>query len=930
MSRPGLTILVVDDSCTGAESYKSHLEQDFSISYKVLTVKSDALLLTLERSPTVDVVVLVLGTSIEKGISVLKFLYQQFNTLNENDAQSRRYPPLIVIGDDSVEHAVQALKAGASDYLVDAAAEQLHHAIQNAIATPPSSQSVADSTHHDQLEDQLQKEIAEIEAIYQSAPIGLAIVDCELRYKRINERLAEINGFSIEAHIGQTVGELLPDLKTSLETQLNGVITSGEPITNLEVSGETPAQPGIERHWLSHFVPIKNKELVVGISIVCEEITERVRAAEALQQSEIRFRNMADKAPVMIWLADTQGNCTYMSQSWSDFTGRPESALLGTGWMDSIHPDDLPKVHESVGALEKPSLVTRFEYRLRSQDGSYHWMLDTAAPWFDAEGKVEGYIGSVLDISDRQKTEEALRRSEERYRLLFESMNDSFFVVQMIFDEHNNPIDYRFLEVNPVFEKLTGLKNAVGKTAREVLPTVDDHWFERYGRVALTGVSIHFEHTSDAVERWFDVSAFRIGSPETHRVAILFKDVSDRKRAEEARRQVEVEREQLLVREQTAREAAERANRIKDEFLAVLSHELRSPLNPILGWTQLLQTQKLDETDTAEALDTIERNVRLQTQLIDDLLDVAKILRGKLNLEVSAVDLVSVIEAAMETVQTAADSKAIALYADLPRIGRVAGDAARLQQIVWNLLSNAVKFTPSGGRVEISIQRVEQDAHIVVSDNGKGINPEFLPRIFEQFHQEDASTTRKYGGLGLGLSIVRQLVEAHGGDITANSAGEGLGATFTVQIPLLLSGFLPSSDSDSFLPELDLTDLRILAVDDEPDARQLLRVLLTQHGAKVTTAESAHRAIALIESEQPDVLVSDIGMPDVDGYALLQQIRSLPANRGGLIPAIALTAYARKEDYQKALDSGFQEHIAKPVDMSQLIRAVLSVVPKRV
>ncbi|MGB3493528.1 MAG: PAS domain S-box protein [Elainellaceae cyanobacterium] len=950
MSKPDLTILVVEDSDTGAKRCKTQLEQISTATYRILPASYAGGSLVLERSPSrdavsfVDTIVVSLGKPHPNDFSFLKSLQNQLHSCLEADDV-----PLIVIGADSVDHAVQALKAGATDYLVGdrTTPDDLHRAIQRAIAATPHSiphsiapvetDSAEDSpsawakpSHHEQCEACFQQETAEIEAIYQSAPIGLAILDRDLRYTRINEQLAEINGFPVAFHLGRTIGEVLPELKETLEGLLHSVLTTGKPLLNSEVTGETPAQPGVKRHWLSHFVPVKNKDQVIGISIVCEEVTERVRAAEALRQNETRFRRMADNAPVMIWLSDNDGRYTYLSQSWCHFTGRSEESMLNLGWLESVHPDDQAEVTTVFLAMVKKNPFVRMEYRLRHHDGSYHWMLDTAAPWFNQDGNVEGYIGSVLDISDRKQTEEALKCSEERYRLLFESMNDGFFVIQVLFDDTNTPIDYLFLEVNPVFEKQTGLKDAVGKTARQVLPSVENHWFERYGNVALTGNSIRFEQISDAIDGWFDVSAFRIGPPEDRRVAILFKDISDRKRAEADRRQVELEREQLLVREQSAREAAERANRIKDEFLAVLSHELRSPLNPILGWTQLLQMRKLSEAETTEALETIERNVRLQTQLIDDLLDVAKILRGKLSLEVSSVNLVCVVEAAIETVQTAADSKAIDLYANLTQVGLVAGDAARLQQIVWNLLSNAVKFTPSGGRVDIKLRQVEQEAHIIVSDNGKGISAEFLPHIFEQFHQEDASTTRKYGGLGLGLNIVQQLTQAHGGTITVNSQGEGLGATFTVQIPLHLTEACPMLSQKNPLPTFDLTGIRVLAVDDEPDARELLRMLLTQHGAEVTAVESASRAIALLETFCPDVLVSDISMPDIDGYTLLQHIRSLPPERGGQTPAVALTAYARKEDYQRALDQGFQEHIAKPVELTQLIRAVLSVVPDRV
>ncbi|HEY9656881.1 MAG TPA: ATP-binding protein, partial [Allocoleopsis sp.] len=325
-------------------------------------------------------------------------------------------------------------------------------------------------------------------------------------------------------------------------------------------------------------------------------------------------------------------------------------------------------------------------------------------------------------------------------------------------------------------------------------------------------------------------------------------------------------------------------------------------------------------------LATIERNAKLQTQLIDDLLDVAKILRGKLVMEMATVDLVFVIESAIDTVRAAAAAKSIRLHSVLPQIGHILGDSARLQQIIWNLLSNAIKFTPNEGRVDILLDQVGNQAQITVHDTGKGINSDFLPHLFESFRQEDASTTRKYGGLGLGLAIVRSLVEAHGGTIAADSPGEGQGATFTVRFPLLDREPEAPPSEQIPLQDLDLTGVRVLAVDDEPDARELLAMVLTVYGAEVLTVTLAAEVLAALESFQPDVLVSDIGMPDVDGYGLIQQIRALPPEQGGQIPAIALTAYAREEDHQRAIATGFQQQVTKPLEPEQLVRAVVALV----
>ena len=396
--------------------------------------------------------------------------------------------------------------------------------------------------------------------------------------------------------------------------------------------------------------------------------------------------------------------------------------------------------------------------------------------------------------------------------------------------------------------------------------------------------------------------------------------------------------------EQEAREAAESANRMKDDFLATLSHELRSPLNAMLGWLKLLRTRKFDETTTARALETVERNAKAQAQLVEDLLDVSRIIQGKLRLNVRPVELVPVIEAALDTVRPAAEAKSIRLQPVLdPAAEQVSGDSDRLQQIIWNLLSNAIKFTPKGGRVQIRLQRINSHVEIAVTDTGKGISPEFLPHVFERFRQADSSITRSYGGLGLGLAIVRNLVDLHGGSVDVESPGEGQGATFIVKLPLIavsrsvneservhptVGGSLPFDGT----PRLD--NLRILVVDDEADARELLVQILTECGAVVVAVKSADEVITALDeqtSERYDILISDIGMPENDGYTLLRRVRrceaacrqtSLPLSQGGRIPAVALTAYARTEDRKAALLAGFQAHVAKPVEPGELIAVI--------
>jgi signal transduction histidine kinase/ActR/RegA family two-component response regulator len=421
----------------------------------------------------------------------------------------------------------------------------------------------------------------------------------------------------------------------------------------------------------------------------------------------------------------------------------------------------------------------------------------------------------------------------------------------------------------------------------------------------------------------------------------IARDITERKLADEAIRRSEAElkqaaaeREQLLEAERAARSEAERASIIKDEFLATLSHELRTPLSAILGWSQLLATGDLPEEENAEGLDAIERNARAQAQLIEDLLDMSRVISGKLRLDVQWTDVSNVLHQAVESVRPSADAKQIRLRKIIdPHAGPVSGDPTRLQQVFWNLLSNAIKFTPKRGNVDVVLERVNSHIEITVHDSGIGIGPEVLPIVFERFRQADSSTTRLYGGLGLGLSIVKSLVELHGGTVRAQSDGEGHGATFTVSLPLSPIRSDEKREHPTSLklsvPDLErvrLPGVKVLVVDDEPDARNVLKRMLSQCEAEVTTAESASAGLELIQTHKPDVIISDIGMPGMDGYEFMREVRSLPPADGGRIPAIALTAFARSEDRTRAMLAGYHMHVSKPIEPQELIATVGSLV----
>ncbi|HEX8434704.1 hybrid sensor histidine kinase/response regulator, partial [Archangium sp.] len=414
--------------------------------------------------------------------------------------------------------------------------------------------------------------------------------------------------------------------------------------------------------------------------------------------------------------------------------------------------------------------------------------------------------------------------------------------------------------------------------------------------------------------RAYDADDLRVAEELAHRIAIS------------------VEHAQLFEMARQERDRAEEANRAKDEFLATVSHELRTPLTAILGWSHILRTSTLCAEKQARALETVERSAKAQAQIVDDLLDISRVVAGRMRLEVQPVELLPVVEAALEAVRPAAAARDILIEPELESgASAVQGDANRLQQVAWNLLTNAIKFTPQGGRVTVRLRRVESLVELEVVDSGQGIAPAFLPHVFERFRQADGSATRRYGGLGLGLAIVRHLVELHGGTVHAHSEGEGRGARFTVRLPLAGTRVTGAGSSRATpalrvtpLPEElpDLSGVHVLVVDDEVNTRELLRVVLEERGARVTVAASAAEAFECLMREPPDMLVSDIGMPGEDGYALIRRVRALRREQGGQVPAAALTAFTRLEDRTRALVAGFQVHVPKPVEPAELVMAI--------
>ena len=536
-------------------------------------------------------------------------------------------------------------------------------------------------------------------------------------------------------------------------------------------------------------------------------------------------------------------------------------------------------------------------------------------------------IATVNAFLRTRRAEDAMRRSEARFKAVFENALNGIALI----DE-----DQIYLDVNPAMCRLLGVarEGIVGKHASVFIPADRKADADAAARALDAGGAWRGQLPlirSDGGTVPLEWSVSRHSLPGV-RLAVV-TDITERLA-------IEREREQLLSSERAARSEAERANRLKDDFLATLSHELRTPLNAIVGWSQVLRTPSATRDDLAEGLESIERNARVQAQLIDDLLDVARITSGKLRLDVQPVDPAALVDAALQAVAPAARAKGIELRTALdPHAGRVSADASRLQQVVWNLVNNAVKFSPSGGHIEVRLARADSHIEITVADDGQGIHPDLLPHLFERFRQGDARTTRSHGGLGLGLAIVKQLVEMHGGTVDATSGGEGRGATFVVRIPLSpapqeapsepAGGPAPAPGDPPPAPHplafARLDGVRVLVVDDETDTLDLMKRLFRESTAHVAAARNVPEALALVQSFRPHVLVSDIGMPLQDGFDLIRIVRGQGYAPGDL-PAVALTAFARPEDRRRALAAGYQAHMPTPVDPTDLTAVVGSLV----
>ncbi len=657
---------------------------------------------------------------------------------------------------------------------------------------------------------------------------------------------------------------------------------------------------------------------------------------EMVHQSGESFRLLVNSVKdYAIFMLDREGYIATWNLGAELIKGYKPKEIIGKHF-SIFYPEEDIQRNKPGYELEVATEVGRFEdegWRLR-KDGSRFWANVVITALRDETGILRGFGKVTRDLTDRKEAEEVLRRSEERFRLIVEVVED--YAIFMI-----DPKGY-IESWNAGAEHIKGYRanEIIGKHFSIFYPEEDIQRDKPGYELKVAAEVGRFEDEGwrirkDGSRFWANVviTAVRDKDGVLRGFGKVTRDLTDRKLAEEQRLR--------LAREQVARTEAEAANRAKDEFLATISHELRTPLNAILGWGRLLRNAQLDENGIARGLNTIERNAKLQVQLIDDLLDVSRITSGKLRLTVIPLQLPPIIEAAVDAIRPAAEAKNIRLEMMLDsNSGLVSGDPDRLQQVVWNLLSNAVKFTDKGGRVQVRLEHLNSHVEVTVSDTGKGIAPEFLPHVFDRFRQADSSITRLHGGLGLGLAIVRQLVDIHGGSVSAESPGEGQGATFSFQLPVIIAHntgrfAFNTQDADTSNDQLtvgsdsspSLEGLSVLAVEDEADARELLRAILEERKAKVTTAASAAEAYETLEWLKPDIIISDIGMPGEDGYSLIRNVRLKEAKeRRGWRPAIALTAHARVEDRMKALSAGYQAHVPKPVEPAELIAVIASLV----
>ncbi|MCT7991505.1 PAS domain S-box protein [Laspinema olomoucense] len=817
-----------------------------------------------------------------------------------------------------------------------------------------------DITDFKQTQEALRETNQTLKALIQACPLAVMVLEPTGKVKMWNKSAERILGWSEAEVIGRQFPAIPSERREEFQENISATL-AGNSLMGAETRRLTKAGKQIDvAIWTA---PLRDAKVQVSYLSILADISDRKQAEEALRDSEERFRTLVNSMDDIVFTLDRQGRHTAIFGRWFERTQILPENFLGKSAGDLFGPE-AAAIHNDANqkALTGESVIYEWSFQT---DAGTQYCQTSLSPLLDRQGRVTGIVGVGRDITPRHQAEQRQYFLAEVSSVLASSldypttlMSLANLVVPMI-------ADYCVIYIVEDGGQISGLAMAHTDRAQEALLREMEEYYpldlnhdDGIVQVVSSGKPILIPELTDSMR----VAAAR--DPEHLRLmrqlgcqSCTIVPLVARGRtlgaisfniAESGRR---YKPEDLMLAEELARRAgfaidnarlyreSQEANRMKDEFLAIVSHELRTPLNAMLGWAQLLRTRKFDEATTERALETIERNARVQTQLIEDLLDVSRILRGKVALSLEPVDLSVAISSAIESLRPSAEAKQIKLIQNVnDSVGVVSGDINRIQQVVWNLLSNAIKFTPSEGRVEVRLRRSRNFAILEVVDTGMGIAPDFLPFVFERFRQADSTTTRSYGGLGLGLAIVRHLLEMHGGSIRAYSEGTGKGATFTVTLPLLQrrlgnetvadgSDVIPD-DSNPADDDLLLAGLRVLVVEDEADTLEFLMTTLEMAGAIVRGVSSATQALAAIAEDKPDVLVSDIGMPELDGYSLIRQVRSQESDSEPVLPALALTAYARDSDRARALNAGFHQHLSKPIQPDRLIRVVKNLAVK--
>ncbi|MCU0548802.1 MAG: PAS domain-containing protein [Leptolyngbya sp. Prado105] len=893
------TVLIVDDADHDREAYRRYLVAERDLTYQILEEESAESALSLWHTrkqadcSEIDVILLDYRLPDKDGL--------EFLTELRGDAGEKCPPVILITGQGSETIAVQAFKQGVADYLVkgDITPEGLRYTTRMAIENARLRRKLRESEERYRTVVEDQTEL-----------ICRFLLDGTLTF--VNGAYCRYFNTSSSALIGCAFFDHIPDSALeSIQQQLADFLQLS-PEHPVIVHEHPVLKPDGELRWLqwTNRAIFDVEGQIIELQAVGRDVSSCRQMSRELQESQRFLQQVADTTPGILYVYDLEQQCNvFVNRRIAELLGYTAAHIqaIGEALISTlIHPDDLARIPAHLAQFEPAPNGTVFEleYRMQHANGEWRWF-HSRETVFDrtSEGRVKQILGIVEDVTPRKSAELALSLANERFNLMTSAVNGLVY-------------DYD-LQRNHVVRS-AGLTELFGYSIEEAEPTSTWWWnlihpedraaFDlkemRQQMMARSRISGEYRvRHKDGHYIWVEERSFVLlddaGQPA--RMVGCTTDITKRK-------QFEFEREQLLAQTQAAKEESERANQSKDEFLAIVSHELRSPLNAILGWAGVLQSKQLSPEKVQQALATIERNARSQNQLIEDLLDVSRMIRGDLRLTMTSVNLIHVVEMTLQNVQLMAEAKQITLCSSIDlSLDLIVGDENRLRQVVTNLLTNAIKFTPNGGRVEIEVSSTNAMAQIVVRDTGKGIEADFLPYVFDRFR----SGARSKEGLGLGLAISRHLVERHGGVITAESSGVGQGATFTVRLPF----HQPRSNGSNAL-----AGIKILVVDNEPNALVFLQLALETVAAEVTIASSAQQAIELFQQIQPDFVVSDIEMPEQDGYQLVQNLHRFRSD----FVAIALTADTKGKD--RALEAGFQVHLVKPINPAELICSIVQFV----